>query len=204
MRFSIVEDSPESGAVTWLLRAGAVVPLVFFAATFLCGWMMGGYNHASRLVSELGAVGARSRYWFTGGLLLCGLLSALFAAGLIKACRKTGRGTLPAWILLLLAVSFAGAGVVPLPLRGHLYAGLPSVLTPLSPLAAMALWRGKRRLPGLACAAALSFLLMALGGTAFFPGVLAGIAGIKQRFFHAGWSIWFLYLSPAFLRKRPR
>ncbi|MDD8015761.1 MAG: DUF998 domain-containing protein [Acidobacteriota bacterium] len=202
MRFSIVENSQGSGAGTWLLRAGAAVPLVFFATTFLCGWMMGGYNHASRLVSELGAVGARSRYWFTGGLLLCCLLGALFAAGLIRACRETGRGTLPAWILIFLAVSFAGAGIVPLPLRMHLYAGLPSTLTPLSPLAALALWRGERSLPGLVPAAALSFLLMALGGTAFFPGVLADIAGIKQRLFHAGWSIWFLYLSLAFTRKR--
>ena len=43
-----------------------------------------------------------------------------------------------------------------------------------------------------------SFLLMALGCLVFAPSALDGYMGLKRRFFHAGWSVWFVYLSLAF------
>ena len=39
---------------------------------------------------------------------------------------------------------------------------------------------------------------MSLGFLAFMPQILGDYTGLKQRIFHIGWSIWFLYLSYAF------
>jgi hypothetical protein len=47
---------------------------------------------------------------------------------------------------------------------------------------------------------AMSFLIMPLGFLAYFPDLMAPYPGLKQRFFHVGWSVWFIYLSVAFRR----
>jgi hypothetical protein len=36
---------------------------------------------------------------------------------------------------------------------------------------------------------------MSLGFLAFWPDILSNYLGLKQRFFHIGWSVWFIYLS---------
>jgi len=41
---------------------------------------------------------------------------------------------------------------------------------------------------------------MTLGFLAFMPDVLSNYPGLKQRFFHIGWSLWFFYLSYSFVR----
>ncbi len=41
---------------------------------------------------------------------------------------------------------------------------------------------------------------MLTGFLVYFPDVLSNSFGLKQRFFHFGWSIWFIYLSFSFLR----
>lgn len=41
---------------------------------------------------------------------------------------------------------------------------------------------------------------MALGFLAFMPDVLNNYPGLKQQFFHIGWSLWFFYLSYSFVR----
>ena len=46
--------------------------------------------------------------------------------------------------------------------------------------------------------AIISFMVMALGFLVFVPSVLDDYLGLKQRLFHAGWSIWFGYLSLGF------
>jgi hypothetical protein len=45
-----------------------------------------------------------------------------------------------------------------------------------------------------------SLLIMSLGFLAFMPEVLNSYIGIKQRFFHIGWSVWFVHLSYSFTR----
>ena len=152
------------------------------------------------MVSELGAIGTPSRYCFSAGLIGCATMSALFIVGLCRACARLGIDRLPALLLLAYTVSIAGAGIFPLPLRMHLIMGLPSVLVILSPLLGLVLWRKTPQLPGITAAALVSLVLMSLGFLAFLPGVLPGSIGLKQRFFHLGWCVWFLYLSFGFAR----
>ena len=77
-------------------------------------------------------------------------------------------------------------------------AGMPSVLLVFSPLAALVLWRHDAGVAGVRPFAALSLLVMSLGFLAFIPGIWSDYPGLKQRFFHAGWAIWFSYLSYRF------
>jgi len=65
---------------------------------------------------------------------------------------------------------------------------------PLSPLLAILLWR-KANLSFLKLAATLSLVLMIMGFLTCFPTLLEGQIGLKQRFFHLGWSLWFVYLA---------
>lgn len=183
-----------------MLALGSVIAVIFWGTLSVCGYVMGDYNHLTRLVSELGAIGTRSQYIFMAGLLTCAILSVLFVVGLCQACKKMGISTIPALLILFFSLSIGGAAIFPLPLRMHLIMGMPSILLFLSPLAALLLWRGEKQPAGLRVWAIVSFTIMLLGFLAFMPDVLGAWPGLKQRFFHLAWSLWFIGLSRAFLR----
>ncbi len=182
-----------------MLASGTFIPLIFWGTLVFCGFIMGNYNHSTRLVSELGAIGTRSQYIFMAGLLACAVLSVLFVVGLCNACRERGISMIPALLILSFSLSIGGAAIFPLPLRMHLIIGMPSILLFLSPLAALVLWRGDKRPAGLQVWAIASLAIMLLGFMAFIPEVMSSSLGLKQRFFHLGWSLWFIGLSWAFL-----
>lgn len=186
--------------IKYLLYSGLVIPAIFWITTFICGFIQGDYNHFSRLVSELGAIGTSSQYFFTVGLILCSILSILFVTGLYKSCRALKLSTVPVLIILFYSVSIAGAAIFPLPLRLHEIMGMPSILLILSPLFSLFLWNGKNKLPMITQMSILSLIVMLTGFLVYFPDVLSNSFGLKQRFFHFGWSIWFIYLSFSFLR----
>jgi hypothetical membrane protein len=182
------------------LDAGTAVPVVFFATTVLCGLIQGSYNHLSRQVSELGTIGTKSQFLFAAGLVLSSFLSVIFIAGLLRACRRLQLSVWPVLPIFSFSVSIAGAAIFPLPLRMHLIMGSPAFFLLLSPLLGIILWPKRRLLANIQWMSAISFLIMALGFLAYFPDLLASYPGLKQRFFHVGWSVWFVCLSLAFNR----
>jgi hypothetical membrane protein len=183
-----------------LLYAGWGIPAVFFITTILCGLVQGGYDHLTRQVSELGTIGTKSQYLFSAGLLLSSALSVLFIIGLIGACHRLRLSVWPVLPIFSFSVSIAGAAIFPLPLPLHQIMGSPVFLLLLSPLLGFILWPKRRILANIQWMSVLSLLIMALGFIAYFPDILASYPGLKQRFFHAGWSVWFIYLSRAFGR----
>ena len=184
----------------YCLRLGSSIPIVFFITTIVCGFILGDYNHLTRMVSELGASGTRSQYVFSTGLLMCSALSILFIVGLHRMCRVVGISTIPVIVLLCYSISIAGAAVFPLPLRLHLVMGMPSILLVLSPLLSLVLWSTPGHLLHIKQMSIFSFFVISLGFLAFMPEILGGYPGLKQRLFHIGWSIWFLCMSYAFTR----
>jgi len=184
----------------YLLYAGSSIPIIFWLTTIICGFIQGDYNHFTRMVSELGTIGTKSQYVFTTGLVLCSALSIAFVLGLNRVCKESGISAIPAIVILSFSVSIAGAGIFPLPLRLHLYMGMPSILLIFSPLVSLFLWNRKGQLSNFYLMTILSLLIMSLGFLAFMPDVLNSSIGIKQRFFHIGWSVWFFYLSYSFTR----
>ncbi len=182
-----------------LLYLGSFIPIVFFGTTFIAGFMQGSYNHLSRMVSELGTIGTSSQYVFMLGLLACSALSMLFMVSLYRVCKVESLNILPVILISAFSISIAGAALFPLPLPWHGILGSPSILLILSPVLSLILWRkkGPRHVVSMSL---LSLVVMSLGLLAFMPDVLAEYVGLKQRFFHVGWSIWFGYLSYGFLR----
>ncbi len=184
----------------YLLYFGNSIPVVFFVTTLVCGFIMGDYNHLSGMISELGAIGTPSQLMFSAGLLLCSVLSLFFVIGLYRTCKSTGINVIPVLIILFFSISIAGAAIFPLPLRLHLIMGMPSILLILSPLMSLILWSEIKQLSNIKLMSIFSLFVMSLGFLVFFPDLLSNYPGLKQRFFHVGWSIWFCYLSFSFIR----
>lgn len=181
------------------LDAGVLTVLLFWGTVFFCAARLGGYNHLTRLVSELGAVGTPTRILFAAGLMLTGVASLIFILRLLAVCRSASLS--PAPVLILFAFSFfiAGAGLFSMPLLLHNLLDMPVVLLPLKPFLAPLLWpRGKP--PHLKPAAAISLALMTAGFLVYIPEILVPCIGAKQRFLHLGWSLWFIALSRSFRR----
>lgn len=181
-----------------LFLSGLFAPVVFWVTLALCGSMYDNYSLLRNLVSELGAAGTETSALFAFGLILCSALSLIFVIGLIRECKKLRISTFPVIIILTFTFSIAGAAVFPMPHRLHGILGSPSVALFLSPILAGILWRRESSLKGLLSISMFSLLVMLLGLLVFFPNVLNEYVGLKQRFFHSGWSIWFVYLSVTF------
>lgn len=181
-----------------LIYLGSVIPIIFWATTIICGIILGNYNHLSGLVSELGALGTTTQYIFTSGLVLSSVLCVLFTVGLYKTCKLNGLNTIPILIILLYSFSIVGAALFPMPLRLHGILGSPSILLIFSPLLSFFLWTGKGKPLNIKQMSILSFLIMSLGFLVFAPDFLSDYPGLKQRFFHIGWSVWFFNLSYSF------
>ncbi len=179
------------------LYFGTIIPIIFWVTVIICGMITGDYNHLSNLVSELGAVGTKSQYIFKSGLILSAVLSIFFIIGLLSVCRYAGLNKIPVFILFTYSFSIAGAAIFPLPLRLHGILGLPSILLFLSPLLSMFLWK-KEEISTIRQFSLLCFIIMSLGFLAFIPEIFSSYAGLKQRLFHIGWSLWFIVLSIKF------
>lgn len=177
-----------------LIKFGFFIPLTFWLTTFICSFILPDYNHAQNMVSELGEIGTPTQHIFTIGLVLTSIFSLLFNIGLYCHCKKTGLSTIPVLILWTFTFSIAGAGVFSYPQPLHGLLGSPSIILFLSPLTAGFLWK-ETQIPRIRLMSLFTFLVMLLGFLVFIPSVLPEYLGVKQRIFHLGWSIWFVYLA---------
>lgn len=182
----------------YLIYTGFIIPIVFWSTITICGLMTDNYNHLVNLVSELGAIGTKTQHIFTVGLVLSSLLSMLFIIGLYKTARKIGLKTFPILIIITFSFSIFGAAIFPLPLRLHGILGSPSMFLPLSPLFALIFWK-TQTIRDIKVISTLVFLVMILGFLTLAPNILNDYFGLKQRFFHIGWTFWFIYLSQRFI-----
>jgi len=182
----------------WLIKSGFLTPIIFWTTTLICGFILTDYNHATKMVSELGEIGTETQYIFTVGLILASFFSVLFIIGLYKTCKQIGLNTIPILILLTFSFSIFGAAIFPFPLRLHGLLGMPSILLFLSPLMTLILWKSEIIL-NIKLISLLIFIIMSLGFLIFIPNLLTDYFGLKQRFFHFGWTVWFLYLTSIFI-----
>lgn len=177
---------------------GFIIPIVFWTTIIICGLMTENYNHLTNMVSELGTIGAKTQYIFTIGLVLSSILSFLFIVGLYKIAKERGLNIIPILIILTFSFSILGAAIFPLPLSLHGVLGSPSMILPLSPLLSIFLWK-ENKIPSIKIASGIILIIMLLGFLTMVPSILENYFGVKQRFFHFGWSLWFIYLSQKFL-----
>ena len=72
---------------SYLLALGSVIPVIFWGTLTVCGYVMGNYNHLTRLVSELGAwPGLKQRFFHLGWSLWFLYLSHGFSGSLDHGC----------------------------------------------------------------------------------------------------------------------
>lgn len=181
-----------------LLYAGLLSPLVFWTTTLICGLMIDDYNHLSGMVSELGALGTRTQFLFTTGLILSSILNIFFVTGAYKMSKKLKISIIP--IFFLLFYSFlAGPAIFPMPLRLHGIVGIPFVLIMLAPILSLILWKRYEQILKIRQIAIYSQIIMLLGFLIFLPNILPEYFGLKQRFLYLGWSLWSVYLSYRFI-----
>lgn len=184
----------------YFLYTGGIIPFVFWITTFICSAMIGDYSHLTGMVSELGALGTESQIFFTSMLVLCSIMSIMFIIGLLRVCKIMGISIIPVLLILSYTISIAGAAIFPMPLRLHEILGMPAILLVLSPITAIFLWGGEKQIKGIKHMAIIATIIILLGFLVFVPDVLSNYIGLKQRFFHIGWSIWFIYLSYSFVK----
>jgi len=182
-----------------LLYFGFLSPIFFWTTTYVCGLMQEDYNHLSGLVSQLGALGTKSQYLFTAGLVLSSVMNIFSVIGLYKLCKELELSVIPVFLMLLYSF-LAGPAIVPMPLPLHGVVGSPFPFIMLVPLVSIILWRRKEQLIKIRYVAIFSLFVMLLGFLIFFPNVLNEYFGLKQRFLYIGWSIWAMFLSYRFLQ----
>lgn len=181
-----------------LAYLGFIIPPIFWITIAICGLMTEGYSHLTNMVSELGTIGTKTQYIFTFSLVVISVLSILFVVGLCRIAKRSGLSITPILLILTFSFSILGAGIFPLPLKLHGILGSPCMLLPLSPLLSLLLWR-ESTIRNIKIAAAISAAVISLGFLTLTPEVLDSYFGLKQRFFHVGWSLWFIYLSVKFI-----
>jgi hypothetical membrane protein len=172
---------------------------VFWLTLIIGGLMTENYSQLTNMVSELGTIGTKTQYFFTTSLVISSVLSVFFVFGLYKTAKEYKLNVIPIFIILTFSFSIFGAAIFPLPLKLHGILGSPSMLMPLSPLLALIMWRSKT-ISDIKLASALTLFVMSLGFLTLLPDFIDNYFGLKQRFFHIGWSLWFIYLSQSFLK----
>lgn len=185
-----------------LLPLGIAAPIVFWGTTLLSGSMIDGYDHLADVVSELGVVGTKAEVLTSSAFVFLALLCVLFSVGLYKACRQQNISTVPAWLTLCIPISFIWAAVFPLGNELHGVLGPLPLLLPLGALLAFLFWRRKEGYAVISRLSLLSFGVMMLLFLIFIEPINGPYAGLVQRFWYAGWSIWSVSLSVCFLSSR--
>jgi len=179
-----------------LLIFGIVSPLLFWFTTLVCGIILENYSHLSNMVSELGAMGTRTQYIFTTGLVLSSILNVFFGIGLWRMGKTLNLRMIP--ILLIFCYSFlAGPAIFAMPHKLHgIWYGFMLIM--VAPAFALVQWRKHEHTLKIRLVAILSFAIMLLGFLVFVPDTLSDYFGLKQRFLYLGWSVWSMFLSYRF------
>jgi hypothetical protein len=149
------------------------------------------------MVSELGTIGTKTQNIFSIGMVLSSVLSIIYLVGLYKIAKEAGLNTIPIVLISTFSFSLSGAAIFPLPLNLHGILGSPVMLLPLSPLLALILWK-EEKIPDIKIPAGIILIIMLLGFLTLTPTIMDNYFGLKQRFFHIGWSLWFICLSLKF------
>lgn len=182
-----------------LLYLGLMMPFIFWVSMAIAGELHGNYNPFLQTVSELGAIGTNSEYFMAVATLCCAVMSFFFMIGLWRVCIEMQVNVVPILAMPGCTIMLAWTAVFHLghPLHG-IVAFVP-VLLFAGALLSIVLWRSQP-LQNLRKLSLLSFLTMALFFLRFVPWFQQHFPGLAQRFFHLGWSMWFVGMAFGFIK----
>ncbi|MEZ2334209.1 DUF998 domain-containing protein [Mucilaginibacter sp. RCC_168] len=183
-----------------LLYTGILIPIVFWGATIICGFIHGHYNHLTGTVSELGAIGSPSEPLMATLTMFGAILSMFFMMGVYGACKQLGLNIIP--VFTLPAFTFMMGWAAMFHSGNHLHSATGPVffILYLGALLVAVLWRGKKELVSVRISSLLGLAFMLLIFLRFVPAIENTYPGLIQRFAHLGWSVWFTGLSIGLIR----
>lgn len=183
-----------------LLYLGLIMPFVFWVSMAIAGELHGHYNPFVHTVSELGAIGTNSEDFTAAAMYGCAAMAVFYAIGLWRACTEMKVSVVPILAAPAAAVMFAWTAVFHLgnPLHGVI--GFVPLLLFVGALFSVLLWKGQQQ-QTLRRLSLASLLVMALIFLRFVPALQHQFPGLIQRFFHLGWSIWFVAMSFSFIKQ---
>ncbi len=198
-----------------LLFCGVLSPLLYALADALAGMRWQGYSFRDQAISELGAIGAPSSFFFSMFLIPVYVLLTAFGLGIWQSAGERRRLRVVAGLLIALGVMALTVGqLVPMRPRGteqgltgalHLIEGAAAMLMVLAAMVIAATTFGRRfRLYTIATIA----VVLAFGAWSGMeaPRVEAGLAtpwlGVMERIFWYAYQSWFAVLALTLLRQQ--
>lgn len=183
-----------------LLACGLFAPVLFWAATVVCGSVRGNYNHIEDTISQLGEVGSKAEVLSSLLFIVVSVLCVLFSIGLYKSTRSRNLSIAPALLSLAMPVTMAWAAVFPAHNEMHGLLGPVPLLVNVGALLTFLLWKNHDDLVKVRRWSLVSLALMMLLFLVFSQ--IQELEGLFQRFWYCGWSIWFVSLSLGFSRTK--
>jgi hypothetical membrane protein len=198
-----------------LLFCGVLSPLLYALADALAGLRSQGYSFRDQTISELGAIGAPSRFLFSMLLVPVYLLLLAFGVGVWQSAAGRRRLRVAAGLLIGLGVLALTVGqFVPMQPRGtnqgltgalHLIGGAVAVLMLVAAMVFAATAFGRRFQVYTVTTIVLMLAFGAWSGMEA-PRIEAGLAtpwvGVKERVFWYGYQLWFIVLALTLLGER--
>lgn len=65
---------------------GFLVTVIFGFNTLICGLIQKDYNHARRMLSELGTLGTKTQYLFSAGMVITAIFRIQFMPKILRRC----------------------------------------------------------------------------------------------------------------------
>jgi hypothetical membrane protein len=127
------------------LRAGVLVPVLYFGTILVSSLFYPGYSHVRQYASELGSASARHPAIFNTGMIAMGVAAIVSLIGFHAALRRLGANRVVIWLFLITLGAFGFstimAGLFPMPDPRHSGFGLGLAMLVSPALLAAALWR---------------------------------------------------------------
>jgi len=199
------------------LFCGVLSPLLYAVADALAGLQWTGYSFRDQAISELAAVGAPTRTFFSSLLAGVYLLLVAFGLGIRRSAGSRHRLRMVAGLVIALGVLALTVGLfVPMRPRGteqgltgalHLIEGAVAMLMVLATMGIASTVFGRRFRYYTLATIVLVLMLGAWSGMDA-PRIEAGLAtpwaGVKERIFWYAYQLWFAVLALTLLREGSR
>ncbi len=187
-----------------LLYLGYAISLIFWLGMVISGLLFGGYSHRKDGVFLLDSFYSNSGTTMSSVNFIFSLLCIPFCYALYKSCKKLRTSIIPITPFAIIILSFLGSALYPSPNSLNTIFVNAILLSFLSPLFGMILWRKKafKRLQ-LISFTSLFIMLVSIGlfiGRPFTPEFVSNNFGIIQRLFYIGLTLWIVSTSYYFIK----
>ncbi|WP_394746752.1 serine hydrolase [Spongiimicrobium salis] len=186
------------------LYLGYSIALLYWAGTIISGFLYGNnYSHVRDGIPVLDTFYSNSGTFNASIQFTIALLSILFIYRLYKSSKRLNINFIPLLPLIFIPIYLIGSSLFPSPNVLYSFFANCIILSILSPLLAIVLWRNKSLLK-IRRGAVISLFLMIVSicfiiSRSSIPELVHTYWGIIQRLLFLGWTSWLVFLSFYFI-----